>query len=341
VVEQLGRLVGAGIPVRTALKDLADAASGQRLHQALDSVILGLEGGEPLGVACGHAPALFDEGACGVIAVGERTGRLPEVFQRLATGLRRSWELRRALISGTIYPAILVALSAIITPLPVLFLSGTAAYLREAGTSLLVLGAVVGFAASLPALVRLTGSGPFLRRVAWGVPGIRWLYRKKAVADLASFLSTGLSAGLGVHEALTVASDGAGDPTLATACKLASGRIAIGEEFAAAMAFTRVLPPAAHVMLAGGERSGTLADSLARLSEDLTREFQEGLKVGLRIANVVLLVAVILLVAGRLFRSAQGMLPGGGGDFDEIEKLLEREGPKIIHGPAPKGGGPH
>ncbi|MBL6975986.1 MAG: type II secretion system F family protein [Deltaproteobacteria bacterium] len=331
VVEQLARLTRAGIPIVQALDEIRATVSEGRLVGALDRVKESVEAGESLGDAVGLAGALFGPGERGVVAAGEKTGRVSDVLERLANGWRRDIEFRRRVISGSLYPLLLVVAGAFIMPLSSLFFQGTGAYLWEVAAGLSwIVGLAVTVAAARGA-IPLFGWGDSVRRMAWWFPGIRAIYRRKVWSDLFNGLALSFSSGLGIHDALETAATSVSDPGASRACRTASERVEGGDELTTALSSTGILPPAALVALAGAEKSGTLEESLTRLSQDQDRELDQLLKILLTVINLFVLLMVVGWIALQVLGSATSVLPGGGGAFDEMEQELMKEAPfKIL-----------
>lgn len=327
VVEQLARLLRAGIPIVQAIDEIHATVSDRRLGGALSRLREAVEGGDTLGEAMKRAESLFPPVERGAVEAGEKTGRLADVLDRVATGWRRSSEFRRRLVVGAVYPSLLLVLSAFLMPLTQLFFQGVEAYLLEVLSSLVwVLLAGMALLA-LKAATSLFGWQDGFRKVAWWLPGLRSIYRRKVWSDLYHGLALSFSAGLGIHESLEIVLTSVQDPTATHALRETSAKIEAGQEFTEALGRTGILSPAAMVALAGAERSGTLEESLTRLSEDQARELDQMLKVVLAVANVVLLLVVVGWVAMKVLGSATSILPGGGGSFDELEKELMKEAP--------------
>lgn len=331
VVEQMARLTRAGIPFLQALDEIRATVSDQRLLKALDRVKESVEAGESLGDAVGRAGELFPPAEQGAVAAGEKTGRISEVLERMADGWRRDAEFQRRVISGSIYPVLLLVAGAFIMPLSSLFFQGTGAYLWDVAGGLSWMVGLVVLAVAVRGAVPLFRWGGAVRRLAWWFPGIRAVYRRKVWSDLFSGLALCLASGLGIHDALETAAASVADPGASKACRTASKRVEAGDELIAALSSTGILPPASLVALAGAEKSGTLEESLTRLSQDQDRELDQLLKVLLTVINLAVLLLVVGWIAVQVLGSATSVLPGGGGAFDEMERELMKEAPfKIL-----------
>ncbi|MBM4395747.1 MAG: type II secretion system F family protein, partial [Deltaproteobacteria bacterium] len=183
-VEQLSRLLHAGIPIDSALERLVAGVSQPRLAGALAAIRTAIASGEGFAAAARKAPALLTEAECSLLEVGERAGLIPEILDRVTVAWRRAQETRRALLVGAIYPMLLLFASAFLMPLPDLVLKGPGPYLAAVGTWLGIAAGVIGVAAAMPYAVRALGLGRPLRLLAWRLPVVKAVYRRRVLADV-------------------------------------------------------------------------------------------------------------------------------------------------------------
>lgn len=331
VVTQLHRLLASGQPLTASLAGLRRSTRSPALARTLDGLVADLDAGLSLEQAIDRHPGLFPGVEAGWVAVGERTGNLAGVLDRLAGRLKRVLDLRRRAIHAAAYPVFLLAAACVLLPLPTLFgPCGTAGYLAEAGKGLglLVLGGAV--LAALPRVVARTGLDVPLRRIAFAVPVLGWPYRSGVLADMLHGMSAGFAAGLGVHDTLSMTARSLRDPRAAAACAATAARLEQGAEFAVALGATGLLPEHAMLAIAAGERSGTLADTLADLADEFGRIHADRMAWLVRAGTTLLLLAAMAMVAVRIIGAASGL-------FGELETLeqLEREVPGLFQ-PLPK-----
>ena len=104
---ELADLLEAGVPLERSLTILADATDKKDVRDLVVSVRDSIHGGKSLSEALGKYPDIFDRLYVNMIKVGELGGVLPGVLKRLGDFIERSRQIRKFIISSSIYPAIL------------------------------------------------------------------------------------------------------------------------------------------------------------------------------------------------------------------------------------------
>ncbi len=331
IVVQLQRLLQSGLSLTAALEGLRRGVHSRPLAHTLDGMIADLGSGLELQETITRNPGLFPGAEAGWIAVGERTGNLPDVLKRLSERLKRTIELRRRAIQSAAYPMFLLISASLLLPLPKLFEGcGTASYMAEALGGLALLGLVALAIAALPWAVGRLGLDAPLRRIAFAIPLLGWPYRSGVIADMLHGMSAGFAAGLGVPDTLSMTARSLRDPTAAAACIATARRLDQGAEFAVALGDTGLLSEHALLVIAAGERSGTLAEGLADLADDFGRIHADRMAWLVRAGSTLLLLGTMALVAFKIIGSASGLF----GELGTLQEL-EREVPGLFQ-PIPK-----
>jgi type II secretory pathway component PulF len=80
----LGTLVGAGVPLVSALRTAKESLGNQTLADAVGHAIEEVQRGEPLSKSLAATPVLFPASVVEMIAIAEETGRLDKELQRLS-----------------------------------------------------------------------------------------------------------------------------------------------------------------------------------------------------------------------------------------------------------------
>lgn len=106
----MAHLLGAGVPAVEALSVLAPTVSSAALGEGLTAAARRVERGEPLSLALSKAASLDPEIAT-LLEVGERSGELPTLLERLAARLERSSRRELERWTALLEPAAIVLLA--------------------------------------------------------------------------------------------------------------------------------------------------------------------------------------------------------------------------------------
>src|SRR5919106_2651768 len=104
-IEQMSR---SGIPMLDGLRDLRSSIETPRFREVLTVMIEDMEGGKVLSQCMASHPEIFDKVFVSLVAAGEQTGRLTEVFQSLAESLKWQDELASQTKRLLIYPSMVL-----------------------------------------------------------------------------------------------------------------------------------------------------------------------------------------------------------------------------------------
>lgn len=106
--KELSDLLASGIPMERALKIVSDASENETVKEVTTNIRNAIQGGQNLSEALAEYPEIFTPLYVNMVRVGEMGGVLPEVLQRLEDFLVRSREVKKFIITSSIYPSILV-----------------------------------------------------------------------------------------------------------------------------------------------------------------------------------------------------------------------------------------
>ncbi len=314
---ELSLLLRAGIGVGEGLYLLAQDSGDAELLKLAEEV----EQGVPLEEAL-SASNLFPAYVCGLVRVGEQTGRLEEALRALAAYYDSRQQLNDRIRGALVYPAVLfvvmlaVVLVLLVKVLPVFDdvyaslggeLTGIAGWLLSLGqmirAAMPLLLVVLLVAAVLLAAVFISSS--FREKVLgfwrkkWGDKGIA---RQLSSARYVQALAMGLRSGLAAEEAVCLAAEleGSDSPAQPRYQKVLSALQQEGD-LTKGLAAGEILSPAFVRMLTLAQRSGSTDEVMEEIARRLERESEESLekKVGRVEPTLVivmsLLVGVILL----------------------------------------------
>ena len=292
----------------------------------LEEMARQVDDGASLAAALGGS-GRFPDYVSGLLEMGERSGRTEEALRSLSVYYEERSRMERRLRSALLYPAVmLILMLAVIVillakVLPVFDevyaslggqLTGVAGGLLSLGRALdaampvlcallVLIVAFLGAFAAVPSFrARIMG---LWRRTR----GDKGLSRMMSTARFAQALAMGLGSGLPLEEALGLAGQLQKDiPAAQARCQDCMQRLERGEDLAAAMSASGVLPGASCRLVALGQRSGTGDTVMEEVARRLSEESEYALEA--RVGQVEpALVLVTSLLVGAILLSV--MLP--------------------------------
>jgi type II secretory pathway component PulF len=292
---ELSLLLDSGVRIDRALSILQRAGKRGAVSGLLKALSDDLKQGRQLSEATAAHPEVFDRLYVNLVALGEASGRLPEVFRGLAADLRFRRDLRQKVLQAVAYPlvvlgvcvvALLFIFNFVVPNLETLFagasdlpwytalLLDSSAFMRR--WQWLLLGGLAAAAALLwqarhrPAVVE------WRDRLLVGTPGLREATGIVERIRFASGLGLMLEAGLPVDRALTLATGSIRHGLLRREVALAVDKVRRGEQLSKVLRQTRLFPDFYASLLEVGEESGELArvfNEIARRSRDAFAAF--------------------------------------------------------------------
>lgn len=307
---ELSLLLHAGVGTGDALSLLAEEGEGEILSQMAAKVDEGLSLGTVL-----RESGCFPTYLCGLVEVGEHTGRTEEALAALAKYYEGRVRLRKRVRSALLYPAVMLALMLIvigvllIKVLPVFddvyaFLGGR---LTGVAGGLLALGRWLeaGMPVLWGVLIVLVAFGlvfAFIKPVRTKLTsfwqqkfGDKGVAKKLNTARLAQALAMGMASGLPVEEAISL-SAGLMEAKAKDRCENCQEMMEQGESLSHALEKSGLLPPRQCRILELGQRSGVGDSSMAKIAEDLEEEGEDALEAMVSRVEPALVLVCSLLV---------------------------------------------
>lgn len=313
---QMSMLLGAGTGVVPALFALETEMRGPVWRSALPAVREEVEQGAPLSAAMGHCPHLFDGVFRSIVAAGEATATLPDMFARLAALARQQHEVRNRVTAALTYPAVLCVVSMAVAgvlmgfvlprfaglfsslrvelPATTVFMMNLSNFLRDHWVEV---SAAAGVAlVGLTIYVRTAAGVNLFRRILLSAPGIRSVVRMLVLARICRMLGLMVQARVPLIDAITLTSEGTGYPTYRELLLRAKENVSRGESMAQALAHPGLVPTAVVQAVAAGEQSGKLGDALSFIADCYDEDNRHRIALVSRVIEPVILVFLGLVV---------------------------------------------
>lgn len=104
---QLTTMLEAGVTLLRSLEVIASQMESQKLYKVLSEINRDVEQGSSLSEAMAKHPRVFNQFWVSLVEVGEASGTMPTVLNKLTFYLEQQAAFRASIISAIIYPAIL------------------------------------------------------------------------------------------------------------------------------------------------------------------------------------------------------------------------------------------
>ncbi len=316
---EMAKLLEAGFDIRKAAKVLEDTKLPAAQEILLKDLHRGLESGESITTAFGKDTQTITSLERSIIGAGERGGKLAPAFQHLADYFGMLASARRNVITGMIYPLVILHLGVVIGTVPMALMHGAepSVILGSLVVNFLILYVgvfIVGFA--IRALLKLAPDHPAVDAAINRVPWIGKARRNLAMARFTSVYHSCLLAGIPMVETVTLAADAAHSGLVRDAGKRVAAVAREGNSLGPAFVAEDAFPKAFARSYQTGEAAGTLDKDLARWS----RVFREDSETSAREMAVTLPKLLYFLI---LMFVAWKIVSFFNGYYGDMEKMLE------------------
>ena len=284
---QFSVMIGAGLPLVQCLDILGTQAEDKNFGAVILTVRSNVENGMSLADAMKKHPKTFDSLFTNMIAAGEAGGILDAILKRLATYIEKAVKLKGQVKSAMIYPIAVIVIATVVVsvilwkviptfaslfaglgaelPLPTRIVIALSNGLVRYG--LFIIAGLVALGFAFRAYYASSSGRKVVDRIVLKLPILGLLVRKVAVARFCRTLSTLLSSGVSILEALDITAKTAGNAVVEDAIYITRKSIEGGETIAAPLAQTAVFPPMVVQMIGVGEATGALDTMLGKIAD--------------------------------------------------------------------------
>lgn len=287
---------GAGVSILESLGDLRDSMDHARLRDIVTDLIESIEGGLQLSAALAHHPAVFDQTFISLIAAGEHSGKIADVFRNLSESLKWQDELAAHTKKILMYPVMVAAVVGAVTfflmiylvPQLTLFIKNMGGALPLHTRALIFVSGIFihyWYALLLAPVLAAAGARIWLRRseqARFALDGCKlrlWLIgpvlHKIILARFATFFALMYASGITILECIRLSEGIAGNLVVAAGLRRAARLISEGQGVTAAFEHAGIFPPLVIRMLKVGEATGALDSALRNVSYFYNREVRD------------------------------------------------------------------
>ena len=315
---QLYTLTKAGVPILRALAGLRDSTPNRGLARVLGGVRENLEAGRELSVAIARYPKVFSPLFLNLVRVGEMTGRLEEVFLRLAEYYGFEKYIREKIKAAVRYPMfVMAAMVAAIVIINIFVIPVFAKMFGSFGVELPLMTRILiqtsdFFVAYWPMMLIVAAAALFMARLWIATPPGRYLWdrmklrlpiagsliQKATMARFArAFALTGKS-GVPIVQALVVVGQVVDNVFMRGRVDEMREGIERGESILRTATASGVFNPVVLQMIAVGEETGEIDALMQEIAEMYERDVEfEVEALASRIEPILLIfIGVMVLV---------------------------------------------
>lgn len=324
MIRQLATLVKARIPLDEALAAIVEQTDDPRLKSVMSTIRTNVNEGKSLHASCKMFPKVFSPIFVAMMQVGEASGNLDLVLNRLADFAENQYELRNKVLGAMTYPAfmgvagtgITIFLFAFAVPKITEVFEGSRMALP---TLTVIMISISRFCSSywFPMLASMAGFFFFFKwytstgpgRDWWDgfslkIPGFGKMKRMVAVSLFARTLSTLIGSGVQLLDAIDIVKDVVDNAVIRKALIESRESISEGHTIAGPLKASGQFPPILTHMIAVGEKTGELEQMLNVVSDAYDTQVDTAINSMTRLLEPLMIVVmggIIALVALSIF----------------------------------------
>jgi general secretion pathway protein F len=327
-VKELGSLLRAGLPLDRSLRVLSQTQTHGGLQALQQQLLDAVKAGRSLSLALAAHPDSFGPLHVNLIRAGEVSGKLSQALLYLAEHLERGKALRSSLVSALTYPAILLVTALLSVALMLGFVVPQFKPLfSDLGDRLPFLTHLVvvagDFLVSNGWVLLLTlGGGGWMVSRWWAtdagrqqkergflaVPVLGRLLLTYQLGQFTRTLGTLLANGVGLIQAVSIATGGVSYVSLQLRLGTLSEAIKQGQKFTRALTECQLFDPASLQLIAVGEETGRLDEMLLELTKRYEERVQLQTRRALTLLEPVLILGLGVIVAAIIIAILLGIL---------------------------------
>lgn len=283
---QLTTMLEAGVNLLRSLDVITSQVESQQLYKVLNAVKADVEQGNSFSSALEKHPRVFDQLWVSLVEVGEASGTMPVILQKLAYYLEQQASFKATVTSAIIYPAILsvVAMGAVAffalvigprfesifstmgvqLPMITKILLAIFNFIRH--KFLLILLGMVGFVFILRLYNRTVSGRLQFEKIIFGLPKVGVIFKLVVIERFSSQMAMLIDSGVPILYALDITQRLVNNETCARIVGDIKEGVRQGKLLVDPMQKSGFFPPMAIQMIFVGEETGELSRMLKHVA---------------------------------------------------------------------------
>ncbi len=318
MTKDLAHLLKSGVPMDKALTIIADSAKQSSIRSTAVSLKESIQGGSTLSEAMAARPRDFSDLYVNMIRVGETGGVLPQVMEKLSRFLERFQEIKKFVLSSSIYPAILLSvgmLSVLVImgfvvprfesifsdlgqeiPFSTRMLINASHFLRTWGWMFFVIGAI-GFVV-IWRNMRTPQGKEYLDNLILRLPLFGELMTDIQTSRFSRTLGTLVTSGVPLLKALSIVTNVVENNIIRRAVDRIYHQVKEGRRISQVMKEASLFPSIIVQMVSLGEETGKLGEMLLLTAEEMDRKTEDRIKTYLSFLEPITILLMGVIIGG-------------------------------------------
>ncbi len=332
VWQNLGRLLGAGVPLPESLRSVQDIAGKGYFADSLGQLAEQMERGQLASLSAGLAqqPTLFEPVEIALIESAESSGHVHTLCLALSDRLTQAAEVRDGIVQSLAYPVFVLISSCLLAPVPLLFTQGTGPFFWAAAQQLLIVGVVLAVVLGvIPQYLAQPAARARVLGLAGRLPLLKIAMAHRRLALVLSVLARAMDAGIPLPQALRAAGKSSGEADVALALETARHGLAQGQSLSQALVALPGMRQTGLALIAAAQRTGNLPEALQEQADTWQKAWTRDLQIGGKVVRFGLSLLVLIWVAfgvveqfTKVLTDPLSMVPGKEGE--DLRKELNR-----------------
>ena len=311
-------MLGAGVSLVSALQNLEQQEENRALGSTLRQVRYDVESGSTLAAALERHSRVFDPLFVNMVRAGETGGFLDTVFKRLTRFLEKRLQWRKAMLSASLYPAVVIVTSILVLgvilvwvipvfaslfanldvplPLPTRMVMGASGFLSRWGLALSLGAATAALAGGL--YFRTANGRRWVDRFILAAPLLGPVTTQLLTARFARTFATLLSSGVPILEAMDLTARTLGNVRFQETVLTLRREVESGSALAEPFRRSGLFPRMASEIIRVGELTGTLDDMLLKLAVYYEEEADTSISRFLALLEPMMMLILGIVVGG-------------------------------------------
>lgn len=313
---QFATLIGAGLPLTTALRTVNEQTQSKPMKAVIDSLIQDVEAGRTLTQSCEKFPDIFDHVYIALLRAGEASGTLDLSLKRLADQEEKTEAMLSKIRSALTYPAIvLLVIIAVLVFMIIVVVPQVQLLYEDLGKQLpwitkmltdvadfimnqwyilvIVIAALVFFGVQF---LKTRVGNKFAALFKLNVPLFKGMFLRLYNARFARTAENLLSTGVSIQDTLTISAEAMNNVVLEEQIKIASEKVKQGKPLSESLKARSYIMPLVHEMASIGEQSGKMDEMLGKAATVYENELDEQIRMISAMIEPIMMVVMALLV---------------------------------------------